>query len=77
MSYRSMYLLNVQEKIIEKFINARLKYCRMDAINHIVDKIKRETIYILKFFVDFSGAFDRMSWPRLFSLLRSLQILIP
>jgi hypothetical protein len=25
-------------------------------------------------FVDFSGAFDRMSWPRLFSLLRDLQI---
>jgi hypothetical protein len=47
----------------------------VDAISHIVDKIKtRNTTYILGLFVDFSGAFNRMSWPRLFSLLRDLQI---
>ncbi|KAH0944745.1 hypothetical protein HN011_001913, partial [Eciton burchellii] len=47
----------------------------MDAISHIVDKIKtRNTTYLLGLFVDFSGAFDRMSWPRFFSLLRDLQI---
>jgi hypothetical protein len=43
----------------------------VDAISHIVDKIKtRSTIYVLGLFVDFSGVFDRMSWPRLFSLLK-------
>jgi len=47
----------------------------VDSISHIVDKIKtRNTTYVLGLFVDFSGAFDRMSWPRLFSLLRDLYI---
>jgi len=47
----------------------------VDAISHIVDKIKtRITTYVLGLFVDFSGAFDRMSWPRLFSLLKDLHI---
>ncbi|KAH0950376.1 hypothetical protein HN011_009114, partial [Eciton burchellii] len=47
----------------------------VDAISHIVDKIKtRDTTYVLGLFVDLSGAFDHMSWPRLFSLVRDLQI---
>jgi len=47
----------------------------VDAISYIVDKIKtRNTTYILGLFVDFSGAFDRMSWSRLFFLLKDLHI---
>jgi len=47
----------------------------VDAISHVVNKIKtRETTYVLGLFVDFSGAFDRMSWPRFFSLLRDFQM---
>ncbi|KAH0946247.1 hypothetical protein HN011_005518 [Eciton burchellii] len=47
----------------------------VDAISHIVDKIRtRNTTYVLGLFANFSGAFDRMSWSRLFSLLRDLQI---
>jgi len=80
-SYRPICLLNIQGKIIEKAIHARLhSYLEqqrkphpkqygykkgkstVDAISHIVDKIKtRNTTYVLGLFVDFSGAFDRMS----------------
>jgi len=43
----------------------------VDTISHIVDKIKiRETTYVLWLFVDFSGAFDCMSWSRHFSLFK-------
>jgi hypothetical protein len=42
----------------------------MAAVSHIIDKIKTSETTYVDLFVDFSGAFDRMSWPRLFSLLR-------
>jgi len=91
-SYRSIYLLNIQEKIIEKVIHTRLnnyleeqekshpkqysykkRRSIVDTISH--NKIKtKETTYVLGLFVDFSSTFDRISWTRLFSLLRDLQI---
>jgi len=37
-------------------------------------EIYQKTSDITAPFVAFSGTFDRMSWPRLFSLLRDLQI---
>jgi hypothetical protein len=60
------------EYIIYRVYNKKGK-STVDAISHIVDKIKtRDITYILGLFVNFSNAFDRMSWPRLFSLLRDL-----
>jgi hypothetical protein len=93
-SYRSICLLNIQGKIIEKAIHARLHFyleqqeklhpkqygykkgkSTVDAISHIVDKIKtRSTTYVLGLLVDFSGAFDRISWTRFFFLLKDLHI---
>jgi hypothetical protein len=50
----------------EKIHGGLNKYCGYN----IVDKIKtREATYIWRSFIDFSDAFDRMSWSKLFSLL--------
>jgi hypothetical protein len=68
--------LEQQEKPHSKQYGYKKGKSTVDAISHIVDKIKtRNTTCVLGLFVDFSGAFDRMSWPRLFSLLKDLHIL--
>jgi len=68
--------LEEQQKSHPKQYGYKKGRSTVDAISHIVNKIKtRKTTYVVELFVDFSGAFDRMSWPRLFSFLRDLQIL--
>jgi hypothetical protein len=63
--------LEQQEKPHPKQYGYKKEKSTVDAISHIADKIKiRNTTYVLGLFFDFSGAFDRMSWPRLFFLLR-------
>jgi hypothetical protein len=72
---RLHYYLEQQQTPHPKQYGYKKGKSTVDAISHIVDKIKtRETTYVLGLFVDFFGAFDRMSWSRLFSLLRDLQI---
>jgi len=53
--------LEEQQKLHSKQYGYKKGRSMLDAISHIVDKIKtRETTYLLGLFIDF-GAFDRMS----------------
>ncbi|KAH0951292.1 hypothetical protein HN011_001662, partial [Eciton burchellii] len=70
------YLEEQQKPPNSKQYDYEKRKSTVDAISYIVNQIKtRETTYVLGLFVDFSNAFDRMSWLRLFSLLRDLLIL--
>jgi len=72
-THMSKQLLGGATKTSFQTIQHKKRRSIVDAISH--NKIKtRKTTYVLGLFVDFSGTFDRMSWPRLFSLLRDLQI---